>query len=367
MDHSHTAGLHGDAEEPPIHDRDLFWTDEITLGRGSFGEVYWGRYQGREVAVKKLMYTDEFKEQLSAFTELQTALDCGRRSISLKRNSQQYSPVMEYLRELRSYRRFAHENIIRYEGTTKGSYGEQPLVVIEYARGGSLSQALGRIHGAQLSEPTFLRVLKHIARGLAYLHSQGYIHGDLKPENVLLSEPFTVNQNIASLARGARAMLTDFGYSRRFMHLGLKNMASATVQANERVKGTRSYLAPEAFGDTIDFKDLFAVDVYAFGTIIYELATGKPAWNREHVIDLESAVRSGRRPDWGFTKVPTHYKDLVEACWQTDPSNRPDCNTILERLNDIKPPPPRKSYSHNPPVYIERIQTSSTILSSKVG
>lgn len=138
---------------------------------------------------------------------------------------------------------------------------------MEYADRGSLDAAIrarrfarpssGPAFAPSFDVPAVLRCLADVAAGLAYLHSAGVVHGDLKPSNVLL-------KSAAADPRGFVAKLADFGLSR---------LIDVTVQTHVSTQtyGTVSYQPPEVLA-TGHLSP--AADVYAFGLLAAELASG---------------------------------------------------------------------------------------------
>jgi serine/threonine protein kinase len=146
-----------------------------------------------------------------------------------------------------------------------------------------------------------------LAAGMHYLHSRQILHRDLKPANVLLDSHF--------LPR-----ISDFGLSKL---LTSENQSDMTGNI-----GTPIYMAPElATNTTYTGK----VDVYAFGIMLFELATGKRAFAEiRHLkpVQLVNQVINGARPKIP-PEVPAHVAALMTACWDADPDKRPSFADML--------------------------------------
>lgn len=129
-----------------------------------------------------------------------------------------------------------------------GEDGGMPYIVMKLAEGGTLDD---RIHDELLPLPTVARVLSQVAAGLDYAHSQGVIHRDIKPKNILFD------------SRGI-AYLADFGIAR--LHEGSEHISGAGGFI-----GTAPYASPEQCrGEELTP----ASDIYSLGVVLYEMLTG---------------------------------------------------------------------------------------------
>ncbi|KAL3312025.1 hypothetical protein Ciccas_009390 [Cichlidogyrus casuarinus] len=155
-----------------------------------------------------------------------------------------------------------------------------------------------------------LRVALDVAEGIRYLHSQGLIHRDIKPRNVLLDAQ-------------DRGKLTDLGFCKP------QSMMSGSIL------GTPMHMAPEIFGKKYDF----SVDIYAFGVLFWYICA-----NRMHIPNhfeqcenkeaLWHAVRKGVRPE-RLASFTDDCWDLMRRCWAPDPLARPhpgEIHLILEKI-----------------------------------
>ena len=179
-------------------------------------------------------------------------------------------------------------------------YGEddgQPYIVMAFMEGGTLSD---RIRKGPMTFNDALRTITQIAEGLDYAHSQGIIHRDFKPSNVLLDGQ-------------GNAYLADFGIAK---------VSEATMQlTGSGVIGTPAYMAPEMFrkGDLTT-----AADVYALGITLYQMLTGHLPYEAEtpvqfmmsHVNDPVPDVLS-ERPE-----LPGGVHSVIEKAMAKVPENR---------------------------------------------
>ena len=141
-----------------------------------------------------------------------------------------------------------------------------PYIVMEYLKGPTLSTYLRGLHDRDERIPPHqvARLLKMLTSALDYAHSQGMIHRDIKPGNIMLhskTDEFPLDQ---PLTNDTEAVLTDFGLVR------VEHAASQT--ASGMVSGTPSYMSPEqARGDRTDHR----TDIYSLGVVLYEMLAGR--------------------------------------------------------------------------------------------
>jgi hypothetical protein len=181
-----------------------------------------------------------------------------------------------------------------------GSYS----LFLEFAPGGTLADAAAR-SGGRLAEHDVRAYAADVARGLAYVHGAGLVHGDVKPRNVVIGGD-------------GRAMLADFGCARR-----------AVAAAGRPIGGTPAFMAPEvARGE----EQGPAADVWALGCTVVEMATGRAPW-RGVVADVLAAVRligytdaTPEVPRW----LSADARDFLARCLARRPADRPTAAQLLE-------------------------------------
>jgi serine/threonine protein kinase len=144
----------------------------------------------------------------------------------------------------------SHPNIVKMFG--HGRRGLLPYIVMEFLKGKTLSE-VAESHGSILSVAQVMALLKQVKEGLSFLHHNGLVHRDIKPQNIFLTE------------RGRVAIL-DLGVVRDAQSKGLTRPGAMV--------GTPYYMAPEQIlgVDDVDLR----VDVYALGAMTFELLTGRP-------------------------------------------------------------------------------------------
>jgi serine/threonine-protein kinase len=239
------------------------------LGRGGMGEVYRADdlKLGQPVALK--------------FLPSDVAQDGAR--------------LERFLNEVRSALKVTHTNVCRVHDI--GEVDGQHYLSMEYVDGEDLGSLLRRI--GRLPRDKAVQIARQLCAGLEAAHEQGILHRDLKPANVMID------------GRG-RAKITDFG---------LAGLAETIVGDEIRV-GTPLYMAPEqSAGEEVSVRS----DIYSLGLVLYELFTGRRAFEAETAADLDR-LRDESTP----TTPSSHVQDLDPAvertilrCLETEPEARP--------------------------------------------
>ena len=214
------------------------------------GEVLAGRYE-----LEALVGTGGMS---SVYRAHDRVLD---RKVALKVLHQQLTSEDEYVerfrREARMVAGLLHQNIVTV--IDRGEDGGSPFIVFEFVDGENLKQLVSR--EGPLPVDRAVEIAMQIARGLAFAHTNGYVHRDVKPQNVLLNGD-------------GEAKVTDFGIARS---LDVKRGVTQTGT----VLGTSDYIAPEqAQGQRVDEH----TDVYSLGIVLYELLTGKVPFSGDNFV-----------------------------------------------------------------------------------
>jgi serine/threonine protein kinase len=152
-----------------------------------------------------------------------------------------------------------------------------PYIVMEYLKGPTLATYLSSIdeQGARLPLHQVARLLKALASALDYAHSQGVIHRDIKPGNVILHGKTDEIPLDRPLTNDVEIILTDFGLVR------IEHAASKT--ATGLISGTPAYMSPEqARGDKTDHR----TDIYSLGIVLYEMLAGRPPFEAKNTMAL---------------------------------------------------------------------------------
>ncbi len=226
-----------------------------------------------------------------------------------------------FLREAQILAQLAHPTIVRYRGHGLTSAGAV-FLAMEWVEGPDLERYRGT---RALTIGDTLRVGRRIAEALTVVHAAGIVHRDLKPSNVFLPE-----------GRPDQAKLGDFGIA----HLSKELHATSTLTRKGAVIGTPGYLAPEQLhSEEIDPR----TDMFGLGCVLFECATGKPAFAAESMlaslakIALEETPRLREvRPD-----APPELDALVVRLLQKKKEDRPasiaEVHAILCAIDDQRP------------------------------
>ncbi|MFS7978307.1 putative dual-specificity kinase TKL-Pl-4 family [Helianthus anomalus] len=247
------------------------------VASGSYGDLYKGTYRSQEVAIK-ILKTERVN------TDLQK----------------------EFAQEVYILRKVRHKNVVQFIGAC--TKPPSLCIVTEFMSGGSVYDYLHKQKGT-FKLPTLLKISIDISKGMNYLHQNNIIHRDLKAANLLMDEHEVVK-------------VADFGVARVKAQTGV--MTAET--------GTYRWMAPEV----IEHKPYdHKADVFSFGVVLWELLTGKLPY--EYLTPLQAAVgvvQKGLRPTIP-KNTPPKLAELLEKCWQQDPSLRPDFTEIIEILKEI--------------------------------
>jgi len=261
------------------------------LGSGGAGDVFLARDEvlGREVALKMLGRHRESDPGL----------------------------VERFEREARSTASLSHPNVVAVHDLGElprkdASAGGGMYIVMEYVPGITLEDLI-RERGA-LPAATAVSIALKAARGLGAAHARDIIHRDVKPANILLSNP-----SGGDLYSGEPEVVkvTDFGISRR--------LSDSTLTEQNAVMGTAHYLSPEqALGGSVDPRS----DLYSLGAVLYEMLTGRrPFESGEDESPLAVAMRHVRQDPEPLASVdpdiPPALDRLTLRLLGKDPEERP--------------------------------------------
>ncbi len=229
-----------------------------------------------------------------------------------------------FLRELKLAARLQQANIVPV--LSSGDAGGLPYYTMPFVTGESLRLRLAG--GTPLQVGECVAILRDVARALAYAHSEGIVHRDIKPDNVLLSH-------------GA-AMVTDFGIAKALTVSRTQDGgASATLTQAGGAIGTPAYMAPEqVVGDTVDSR----TDLYAWGVMAYEMLAGGHPFGQHTSPQRLIAAHMTEPPVPLALKnvgVPPALAALVMRCLEKDPARRPaSAAEVLAALETATTPVP---------------------------
>ncbi len=269
------------------------------LGAGGMGEVYRARDPrlNRDLAIKVL---------------------------SLDRCSQPEA-LSRFEREARSACALNHPNIVTiYE---LGHVNGTRFIAMELVDGETVRKMLA---SGPIPFRKSIAIAAQIADGLAKAHEIGLIHRDLKPENLIVSSDGT-------------AKVLDFGLAKvRKLDPAPSLDGSTAITEHGTVMGTVGYMSPEqATGGDVDFRS----DQFSFGSVLYEMVTGNPAFHKKTYAETTAAIlrddpeRLGAR----MPQAPAPFIWIVERCLAKDPKQRyastrdlaHDLAAVRDRLADV--------------------------------
>uniref|UniRef100_A0A7N1A0V8 non-specific serine/threonine protein kinase n=1 Tax=Kalanchoe fedtschenkoi TaxID=63787 RepID=A0A7N1A0V8_KALFE len=265
-------------------DYEISWEDLTIgeqIGQGSCGTVYHAQWYGSDVAVK-VFSNQEFSDDL----------------------------ISSFRKEILLMRRLRHPNVLLFMGAV--TVGHHLSIVTEFLPRGSLFQLLKK-RTIKFDWRRRVNMAIDIAQGMNYLHhyKPPIVHRDLKSSNLLVDKNWNVK-------------VGDFGLSR---------LKLETYLMTKEGKGTPQWMAPETLRhEPSDEKS----DVYSYGVILWELATGKVPWadlNPMQVIGVVGfknqrlEIPNDMNPIWA---------SIIESCWFSDPRKRPTFLELLQRLRGLQ-------------------------------
>jgi len=279
---------------PMLNYQELATTFGEEIGKGSFGVVFKGKWQGRDVAVKRLHLNQLTKKETVSFVKELKIMTCLGK----------------------------HPNLVSLYGYTI----TPPCFIMEFVKLGSLSYILhycqDPVIEAEITCGTIKKkILLGIADGMRQLHAAGVIHGDLKPANVLLDEDYT-------------AKITDFGLSTL---RGKSSSALVSIDDGENlVGGTGGYMAPELLDNSKPPE--FSCDIYSYGILLNEVIHEEEPYSGQFQnfqgrgpFAAPDYARKGNRP-YIKASLSVDFRNMIQRCWNSIPRNRPTFDKVYSEL-----------------------------------
>ncbi|KAF3631017.1 putative HUA2-like protein 1-like [Capsicum annuum] len=270
----------------------------LVIGSGGYGTVYKGDIDGGEttVAVKRLKPGSSQGEN-------------------------------EFWTEIKMLSTHRHENLLSLIGYC--NEGDEMLLVYDYMPRGSLSDQLFKMERSRssLSWERRLKIAIGAARGLNFLHTSQYriIHRDVKSSNILLDENWV-------------SKISDFGLSK----MGPGNESATHVST--KVKGTFGYLDPDYF---LTNRLTWKTDVYAFGVVLFEVLSGRPAvnmrlpeeqhglvaWAKQCIKEGEISKLIDQNLAWSISSTSLQaFIGISAKCFDCRPHERPVMSEVVKSL-----------------------------------
>ncbi len=254
------------------------------VGAGGMGEVY----RARDTRLERTVAVKVLPQHLSVSAEVRQRFE----------------------REAKTISQLSHPHVCALYDV--GNQDGVEYLVMEYLEGETLADRLGR--GALPTEQT-LRYGIEIADALDKAHRQGIVHRDLKPGNVMLTK--------------SGVKLLDFGLAKAMAPAapgsGLTTLptvaGSSPLTQEGTILGTFQYMAPEQLeGRDADVR----TDIFAFGAVLYEMATGRKAFSGKSQASLISSIMSSEPPALATLApmAPPALERVVRTCLAKDPEDR---------------------------------------------
>jgi len=244
------------------------------LGKGSVGRVY----RARELAADRTVALKIVHRELVA----------------------QPKVMKMFVREARAGRGTEHPNVVCIYDV--GNLYKIFFLAMEFVHGESLIRILNR--EGPCSADRAIELSEQICAGLAYLHSRGIIHRDVKPENVLIT-------------KAGQAKLADLGLAKN-----VGGSASGSSTLGGKMLGTPAYMSPEQIRDArkVDFRS----DVYSFGATFYRMVAGKPPYPKGPPLEVAKQVLTEEPEpidEVNLTVLP-QMTEVIQKAMDKDPDRR---------------------------------------------
>ncbi|XP_002524447.2 serine/threonine-protein kinase A-Raf [Ricinus communis] len=258
------------------------------LGSGAYGTVYYGKWKGSDVAIKRI--------KPSCFTEGSMAKD---------------RLVADFWKEAHILGQLHHPNIVAFYGVVTDGPANNLGTVTEYMVNGSLKQVFRRKdRTVDRRKRTILAM--DAAIGMEYLHEKNIVHFDLKSPNLLVN------------MRDPLRPVCKIG------DLGLSKIKKRTLVSGG-VRGTIPWMAPELLNSNNKMVTE-KVDVYSFGIVMWELLTGEEPYadlrSEEIIAGIIKGILRPEVPSW----CDPAWRSLMERCWSSDAKSRPAFSEIAKEL-----------------------------------
>ncbi|MCB1874736.1 MAG: serine/threonine protein kinase [Chromatiales bacterium] len=213
-----------------------------------------------------------------------------------------------FLKEGRIIACLSHPNIIAVHDIN--SHDGLHYMALQYARGGHLGDRIRK----GMTPTDALAILVQIGDALGFAHSQGFVHRDVKPTNILFRED-------------DRPLLTDFGIAK-----AVNNNGNTEMTRMGSVIGTPRYMSPEqALGQTVSSRS----DLYSLGVLFYEMLTGKRPYDNDTPIAI--AMMHVNEPVPHLPDELARYQPIIDRLMAKQPADRfTDANAMLRAVQEIE-------------------------------
>lgn len=280
-------------------------TESFTIHSFKEGDLFDDRYRLVELAgsggfADVWKAEDTLRSNRVMALKLYTRLD----EEGIKEMSEEYDET-EYIQ---------HPNLLT--GNHFATVGNIPYLEMRYCDGGSMVRKVGRMSNEELRH-----MLCDIVKGLAYLHKEGIVHQDIKPDNILYD------------SKHDTYLLADFGISSK-----TRTRLSKSAKFSDRVYSrTSEYAPPEKFsGNMVDAEPDIKGDIFSLGMTLFELSTGMLPFTPPMATGREMLYSQGRlQLDYGKIQ-DAHFRDIVELCTKYRKEERPTAERLSVMLIESK-------------------------------
>lgn len=265
--------------------KEFAWIKGEIIGKGSFGAVYLALNvtTGEMMAVKQVT-VPQFSSQDESVISMVEALKS----------------------EVSTLKDLNHLNIVQYLGfeEKEGIYS----LFLEYVAGGSVGSLI-RMYG-RFDDQLIRHLTVQVLRGLAYLHSTGILHRDMKADNLLLD-----NDGVCKIS--------DFGISRK----------SNNIYSNSdmTMRGTVFWMAPEMVDTAHGYSA--KVDIWSLGCVVLEMYAGKRPWSNFEVVAAMFQIGKSKTappiPDDTKDLISASGKNFLDMCFEINPEKRPTADFLV--------------------------------------
>ncbi|KAL0979045.1 hypothetical protein UPYG_G00179780 [Umbra pygmaea] len=261
------------------------------IGKGRFGQVFHGRWHG-EVAIRLIDIERDNEDQLKAFK-----------------------------REVMAYRNTRHENVVLFMGACMSP---PHLAIITSLCKGRTLYSVVRDAKVILDVNKTRQIAQEMVKGMGYLHAKGILHKDMKSKNVFYDN--------------GKVVITDFGL---FTISGVLQAGSRRQDKLKIPSGWLCHLAPEIVSqlspETEEDKLPFSKqsDVFAFGTIWYELHAREWPYKNQPAEVIIWQVGSGMKPNFTQIGMGKEISDILLFCWAFEPEERPSFSKLVDLLEKL--------------------------------
>jgi [calcium/calmodulin-dependent protein kinase] kinase len=232
-------------------------------------------------------------------------------------------------REIAVMKKLLHPNVLRLFEVLDDPKVNKMYLILEYMKKGDMINILKTRNGDKASDDDFnfqplsdlelWNIFRQVAAGIRYLHYQNVVHGDIKPQNLLIGDDGVVK-------------IADFGIS-KMLHASGQKLADAS--------GTPAFMSPELFDTGKAFSGQMA-DIWALGATMWMLKFGNPPFIAKNIVALSNKIQNDTLV-FPVDDIDPKLRDLLENMLNKDPNKRLSLQeVIMHPWMRTQPPPPVK-------------------------